>query len=479
MRINNNIPALNTHRMLGMTNNGLEKTLEKLSSGKRINKASDDAAGLAISQKMEAQVRGLRQASRNSLDGISLIQTAEGALNEVHAMLQRMRELAVQSSTGTNADELDREAINNEAEQLKAEIDRIANTTEFNTQSLLNGGVATVTVGGQKVGVSGTYNGDKDKTVKIKFDDNKWQIQIDIESEYKEFNEDKVIDGVTFQPTIIAGTDAIEKVVTLKAAEAAEYKFKIGTQDITINAGKKNADKGNINVEFVKGTDVSPSAKWDGDTLKIELGTKESENSKTNIEKAIKGATTKVPIGLNMDEFTFTGDLTTIDILNDLPVTGTLEGGKKPTITGLDKGSGSADSTDGNFKVSLQIGANENQIMEVNIGDMRATALGIKDVSLATGEEARKAITTINDAINQVSSQRSQLGAYQNRLEHTIRNVDNTAENLTAAKSRIEDADMAIEMSEFVKLNILQQAGTAMLSQANKLPQTMLQLLQQ
>ena len=176
MRINNNIPALNTHRMLGLTNNGLEKTLEKLSSGKRINKASDDAAGLAISQKMEAQVRGLRQASRNSLDGISLIQTAEGALNEVHAMLQRMRELAVQSATGTNTDELDRQAIQNEFEQLKAEIDRIANTTEFNTQSLLNGGVATVTVGGQKVGVLGTYSGSRDKKVKIKFDDNKRQI---------------------------------------------------------------------------------------------------------------------------------------------------------------------------------------------------------------------------------------------------------------------------------------------------------------
>lgn len=303
MRINNNIPALNTHRMLGMTNNGLEKTLEKLSSGKRINKASDDAAGLAISQKMEAQVRGLRQASRNSLDGISLIQTAEGALNEVHAMLQRMRELSVQGANGIYEKD-DLEAIANEMKELTEQIDKIANETEFNGITLLKGKL---------------YSGDNEAKLRLQIGANENQfIEIDM-------------------------------------------------------------SKINVKAE------------------KLEIVCKKDDNKD---EKII--------------EFSTKDEKTTFSLAEDL-----------------------------------------------------------------SADKFNAAISTYNKAITTVSSQRSQLGAYQNRLEHTIRNVDNTAENLTAAKSRIEDADMAIEMSEFVKLNILQQAGTAMLSQANKLPQTMLQLLQQ
>ena len=305
MRINNNIPALNTHRMLGITNNGLEKTLEKLSSGKRINKASDDAAGLAISQKMEAQVRGLRQASRNALDGISLLQTAEGALNEVHAMLQRMRELSVQGANGIykEGEDGDLMAIANEMKQLTEQIDKIANETEFNGIPLLKGELYS--------GASGTSG-------------TKLRLQIGA-------NENQFIE---------------------------------------------------INME-----DINVSAK--------NLGIVEVSGSGKIIETSgsVKDLTFKVTDNLSADKF-------------------------------------------------------------------------------------NTAISTYNNAITKVSSHRSQLGAYQNRLEHTIRNVDNTAENLTAAKSRIEDADMALEMSEFVKLNILQQAGTAMLAQANKLPQTMLQLLQ-
>jgi flagellin len=305
MRINNNIPALNTHRMLGITNNGLEKTLEKLSSGKRINKASDDAAGLAISQKMEAQVRGLRQASRNALDGISLLQTAEGALNEVHAMLQRMRELSVQGANGIykEGEDGDLMAIANEMKQLTEQIDKIANETEFNGIPLLKGELYS--------GASGTSG-------------TKLRLQIGA-------NENQFIE---------------------------------------------------INME-----DINVSAK--------NLGIVEVSGSGKIIETSGSGK-----------------DLT--------------------------------------FKVTDNLSA----------------------------DKFNTAISTYNNAITKVSSHRSQLGAYQNRLEHTIRNVDNTAENLTAAKSRIEDADMALEMSEFVKLNILQQAGTAMLAQANKLPQTMLQLLQ-
>lgn len=302
MRINNNIPALNTHRMLGLTNNGLEKTLEKLSSGKRINKASDDAAGLAISQKMEAQIKGLRQASRNSLDGISLIQTAEGALNEVHAMLQRMRELAVQGANGIYEEE-DLKAIANEMKELTEQIDKIGRETEFNGIPLLKGEL---------------------------------------------------------------GTDSSGKEIT-------NLRLQIGA-----NSGQYiDIDMKEINVTV-----------------------------KTGSGSGAKG----------------------LDILNEI-------------IVKTDKS--------GEFKVSSEL----------------------------TSKAFSEAITTYDNAVKTIATYRSQLGAYQNRLEHTIKNVDNTAENLTAAKSRIEDADMAIEMSEFVKLNILQQAGTAMLSQANQLPQSVLQLL--
>ncbi|MBZ2175446.1 flagellin [Schnuerera sp. xch1] len=294
MRINNNIPALNTHRMLGITNSGLEKTLERLSSGKRINKASDDAAGLAISQKMDAQIRGLRQASRNSLDGVSLLQTAEGALNEVHSMLQRMRELAIQGANGIyeEGENGDLNAIANEMKELTEQIDKIANDTEFNGIKLLNG---------------------ENKTIELQIGANSGQsISIDM----SEIN-------------IIA-------------------------------ANKKNNKR----------------------------------------------------LGILGDVVVKSGD--------DFIIKSTLNSTK-----------------------------------------------------------FNDAITTYDDAIRTVASHRSKLGAYQNRLEHTIRNVDNTAENLTSAKSRIEDADMALQMSEYVKLNILQQAGTSMLSKANQLPQTVLQLLQQ
>ena len=298
--------------MLGVTNNGLEKALEKLSSGKRINKASDDAAGLAISQKMEAQIKGLRQASRNSLDGISLLQTAEGALNEVHAMLQRMRELAVQGANGIYEEE-DLKAIANEIKELTEQIDKIGRETEFNGIPLLKG----------------------------------------------ELGEDDSGNEITHLRLQIG-------------ANSGQY-IDIEMEDINVMVIEKTEDD-----EDNKGLKIL------GDIIEID---KEEETGDDKVKKF------KVKEGLTADDF-------------------------------------------------------------------------------------NKAITTYDAAVKTIASHRSQLGAYQNRLEHTIRNVDNTAENLTAAKSRIEDADMALEMSEFVKLNILQQAGTAMLSQANQLPQSVLKLLQ-
>ena len=271
MIINNNMQAINAHRQLGINATAQSKSIEKLSSGLRINRAGDDAAGLSISEKMRAQIRGLNQASRNAQDGISLIQTAEGALNEVHEILQRMRKLAVQAANDTNV-ATDRSYINNEIEQLQAEINRIASTTEFNTQKLLNGDKAT---------------------------------------------------------------------------------------------------------------------------------------------KAL----------------------------------------------------------------NFQIGANYNQKVSLTISTMTTTGLSVANIKVDSFDNASKAISTINDAINKVSKERSKLGAIQNRLEHTIKNLDTAAENLQASESRIRDVDMAKEIMQFSKLNILNQAAQTMLAQANQNPQIVLQLL--
>jgi flagellin len=271
MRINNNIMAMNANRQLGINSFRNAQSLEKLSSGLRVNRAGDDAAGLAISEKMRGQIRGLQQGSRNSQDGISLIQTAEGALNETHSILQRMRELAVQASNDTNVSD-DRDAIKEEVDELTNEINRIANETEFNTQTLLTGGVSAM---------------------------------------------------------------------------------------------------------------------------------------------------------------------------------------------------------------AFQVGANSGQVIELDINNMSAGALSIGSVAgTHITADQDEGIQRINDAIVAVSTERSNLGAIQNRLEHTIRNADNSAENLQAAESRIRDVDMASEMEEFTKTNILKQASQSMLAQANQAPQGILQLLQ-
>jgi len=302
MIVNTNIPSLNAQRNFGANNTNMTKTLEKLASGQRINRAADDAAGLAISEKMRSQFRGLNQAVRNAQTGISMIQTAEGALNESHSILQRMRELAVQAATDTNTN-LDRGKIQAEVDQLAKELTRISNTTEFNTMNLLGGGF--------------------DKTV----------------------------------------------------SNGKELYFHIGA----------NKDQ-NMTVGI---------AAMDAKSLGVAAG-----------GAATGGAAAK---------FSATGGMTLA------------------TVTG--------------------------------------------GLSLSTRTAANDAITTIDDAINKVSNQRSMLGAYQNRLEHTISNLQVSSENLTASESRIRDADMAAEMSAFVKSQILSQAGVSMLAQANQVPQTVLKLL--
>lgn len=377
MIINHNIAALNTHRQLTSANNAQAKAMEKLSSGLRINRAGDDAAGLAISEKMRGQIRGLDQASRNSQDGISLIQTAEGALNETHSILQRMRELAVQSSNDTNTD-TDRKELQKEVDQLVEEIDRIANTTEFNTKKLLNGDLSGVVDTQQ----SATFNEVSDKAVFT---------------------------------TIAAAT-------TIAANDTYNVKITSATTG------------GVYTISFTDAAGITGSA-------------------------TIGAAGGAVSIGA--DAAITLGALSTGSI------------GEEATFTTR---KAVADLTDASL--TYQIGANSSQTMKVSIENMDASALNVKDTDVSSSQAAEASISAVNKAIEDVSAQRSKLGAFQNRLEHTINNLGTSSENLTAAESRVRDVDMAKEMMNQTKQSILAQASQAMLAQANQKPQSVLQLLQ-
>ena len=392
MIINHNMNALNAHRNMGINNTAAGKSMEKLSSGLRINRAGDDAAGLAISEKMRGQIRGLTQASRNSADGISMIQTAEGALNETTNILQRMRELAVQASNDTNTTS-DREEIQKEINALTEEVDRIANNTEFNTQKLLNG----------------SKSGEAGDLVREEVAEKKGEFTITLAKDLAE-KDRLVVDGKVIkfdQAADVADTNAIK--AKLENVLGKKY-----TIDVT--------DKKNIKLTQNIGTDK--------DEFKVSLNG------------------------------------------NDL--------GDKAKVT--KEGVTHRDEETSEGKVSVQVGANAEQSMSIEIGDMRAQALKItnakgKGLSVKDAESANEAITAFDAALNAVSSQRANLGAVQNRLEYTISNLDNTAENLTSAESTLRDVDMAKEMMEYSKNNILNQAAQAMISQANQQPQNVLQLL--
>ncbi|MDR5586532.1 MULTISPECIES: flagellin [Clostridium] len=400
MIINHNMNAMNAHRQMTGNTSTAGKSMEKLSSGLRINRAGDDAAGLAISEKMRGQIRGLDQAGRNSQDSISMIQTAEGALNETHSILQRMRELSVQSSNDTNND-TDRKAIQEEVNQLADEIDRIGNTTEFNTKKLLNGDV---------VGVNGKVDG----TVTVNNNSSVGNIQI---------GTDAATVTALKDATQINGAVSITK-TGVGASGTAQYEFRN-------NSG----------------------AKLDA----------------TNITIAADGIT-----------ISGTAGITSGDIKFDATGIGTnMKVGESITLV-FNKTE--AETTDGSHSITAQIGANSGQTMQIGIGDMRAKALGLKandGTALKVDDKysANAAISTVQNALEKVSSQRSKLGAVQNRLEHTINNLGTASENLQASESRIRDVDMAKEMMNFSKNNILSQAAQAMLSQANQQPQGVLQLL--
>ncbi|WP_215192775.1 flagellin [Exiguobacterium sp. s7] len=414
MIINNNLNAMNAHRNMSFNTANTGKAMEKLSSGLRINRAGDDAAGLAISEKMRGQIRGLDQASRNAQDGISMIQTAEGALNETHSILQRMRELAVQAGNDTNTT-TDRGEIQKEINSLTSEINRVGNTTEFNNQKLLN-----ATSGVQVPGTA-------------------------------------AVGGVA------ASTFATPTNLTVDTVAGT-------TGDVTVEG------------TYTGAADVTLSVSHD-----VDAGTWTYSTDGGTTNNAITGSTVTV-------------DGLTIDV-SGVDVSSATGGATAEFSTALTAAvAPTTPATAASSELKLQIGANENQTMTVSFTDMRAAALGITGtgagfsgvanvtdgtnnssvenaLDVSTAENAGNAVTVLQDAIEKVSAERSKLGASQNRLEHTINNLSTSGENLQAAESRIRDVDMAKEMMNFTKNNILNQASQAMLSQANQQPQAVLQLL--
>ncbi|WP_181347266.1 flagellin [Thalassobacillus sp. CUG 92003] len=393
MKINHNIAALNTHRQLQGNNNATQNSLEKLSSGLRINKAGDDAAGLAISEKMRGQIRGLEQAQRNAQDGISLVQTAEGAMNESHSIMQRMRELAVQSSNDTNTD-ADRAELQKEVDQLSQELGRISEDTEFNSKTLLDGNFS----GSFQIGAN------ENQSIDISIDE--------------------------------MSADALDVVRGASSAEGVSE----GTADDFRTGGAISTD-GSFDVTI------------DGTSSTVTVD--DSVATAQDLTDAINSSISNGTASLNDDGG--------IKITSDS--TGSTSGVQVNGFTeGQDGSSNDVTDLEGYFGGGITAS-----------GTDRDTSKGI---DISSQGAADSAISAIDGAIEKVSSERSKLGAIQNRLDHTINNLGTSSENLTAAESRIRDTDMAAEMMDFTKNNILSQAAQSMLAQANQQPQGVLQLLQ-
>ena len=469
MVVQHNLKAMNSNRMLGITSASQAKSTEKLSSGYKINRAADDAAGLSISEKMRKQIRGLTQASSNAQDGISSVQTAEGALNEVQDMLQRMNELAVKAANGTNSED-DRSYIQNEIDQLTTEIDRVAETTKFNETYLLKGdktanskysfayakddatAAATVTMNAgantaAKVGV--TFKTVDSAAMKKS------------QNDFAQYLEKT---GLTAKTTDVATTAKI-------VVSATDSRWQIATNgdvtDATTNTVIANL---NITAGTTDGTETitakagSTAAKFAGDSVKYY--DKDGNGIPANaLNKYFSG--------------TGTGAAAAASARQDAPKVYDAVGNE---ITMKDTDATAKDDITGSLTLTLHVGADatSNNQISVNLDTMSAKGLGVNGLKVdgTDDKNALSAIETIKEAIQKVSTQRSALGAVQNRLEHTINNLDNVVENTTSAESQIRDTDMATEMVKYSNNNILSQAGQAMLAQANQANQGVLSLLQ-
>ena len=511
MRIQHNIAALNSYRNLTGNNSAVSKNLEKLSSGYRINRAGDDAAGLAISEKMRAQITGLNTAQKNAQDGVSLVQTAEGAMTEVHSMLNRMVELADQSANGTYADEVDRENLQKEISSLKEEIDRIADSTNFNGINLLDGSLSTgklptftgldgltktdIAATGNKTDLTmGTATIAQDKTYSMTFnytDANGAAKEKTIKLTAKDDSTLVDANGIEYTTT---QTNATEAEMAKAFAGALSADSEIGDQ-FTVTADQGKLSFTSKATGSTGGSKVL-SATTKFDTTESTLTAKQKAGEDAKVEYDFQNMEKDKVFSVNGEKFVFAtagkqfgSDVNVLEIANAKPTTD--EVGKMAGMIanklGLSDEQVKDDGTKitfsasvGNGGLTLQIGdtADKFNQMTVSVGDMHAKALGISDIDISTQAGAKAAVDKIKSAINSVSSTRGDLGAIQNRLEHTINNLSVSAENMTAAESRIRDVDMANEMMAYTKNNILVQSSQAMLAQANQLPQGVLQLLQ-
>jgi flagellin len=398
LRINQNVMAMNAYRNLTTSEGQLSRSLERLSSGYRINRAADDAAGLVISEGLRSQVMGLKMATRNAQDGVSVVQTAEGALTETHSILQRIRELAIQAASTGSSDAPSRQAAQVEVAQLKSELDRIGNTTKFGAQTLLAGGYGTTnSVARTSTGTVSVAAGVTDK------------FSVDLD-----------------------GAGALAAIdITLTGTRV---------YDATI-AGDAAGLEGNINAAL--NTALAPYFGSSPITAKVTVS---GANFVTTFSSTNLSTTFSVGLG------------SATDVGADL-----LTAGATSAITG----------SGGTF----QVGAGVGETINITINDVRTNALGLTAVDVSNAALSGANLNALDNAVSTVSTLRGQLGAYQNRFEHTIANLSVTTENLSASESRIRDTDMAAEMMSFTRAQILQQAGTAMLAQANAVPQGVLQLL--
>ena len=482
MVVQHNLTAMNSNRMLGLTTASQAKSTEKLSSGYKINRAADDAAGLSISEKMRKQIRGLTQASSNAQDGISAVQTAEGALNEVQDMLQRMNELAVKAANGTQSED-ERSYIQNEIDQLTTEIDRVAETTKFNETYLLKGdqdnekaytytyGTATNKVATVTMPATDSQKGTK---LTVAFKDT---ASGDAQNEVAKLIRDQ---GLSVTYTSVASTTANKFDVTASVSLNGTDKYSVAKNgnDYDIKDSKGNAiatitvtntGLGNAKDDKIEGSETITASEAkagysNGETIKYYdkdgNGIPENALGKYFSSTSAGGTVTSTPRSDAPQIYDALGNKITAAAAD---VTG------KQDLTGA-------------LTLTLHVGADatSNNQISVNLDAMSAKGLGVNGLKVdgADDTNAKNAIETIKESIQKVSTQRSALGAVQNRLEHTINNLDNVVENTTSAESQIRDTDMATEMVKYSNNNILSQAGQAMLAQSNQANQGVLSLLQ-
>lgn len=490
MRIQHNIMAMNAYRNYNNNTSALSKNLEKLSSGYKINRAGDDAAGLAISEKMRAQITGLQAASKNVKDGVSLVKTAEGALQEVHDMLNRMDYLATQSANGTYDNEVDRLNLQKEVTALKDEIDRIADSANFNGKKLLDGsldqpkievstnvpsGTVTPNAATGAVSKTGAVSGGTagEQTLTVEYADASGKLH-------------KV--DVTYTATADAGANAGAMLDALKKNGELSSLFDIGGSETGITFTNKQAGPSEMKVTGVTdsaGKVGAMQAHQAGQPAKATVAVTGMTNTTGNVLTKTHDLTvngTKYEFVADANETVGKGSVAVQIGKTDAETIANLN--KALESSGIKATAGSEtltfEPTSNGSPLKLQIGdtADEFNQLSVSVGDMHAVSLGIGDLSIASQEGAAKAIDKIKTAINTVSSTRGDLGAIQNRLEHTQNNLSVMTENIQDAESTIRDTDVADEMMAYTKNNILIQSAQAMLAQANQVPQGVLQLLQ-